>query len=34
MKKLIEFSKYLISYKDIFEQNNEYNLILKKAKES
>lgn len=33
-EKLIEFSKYLISYKDIFEQNNEYNLILKKAKES
>ena len=33
-EKLIEFSKYLISHKDIFEQNNEYNLILKKAKES
>lgn len=29
-EKLIEFSKYLISYKDIFEHNDEYNLIIKK----
>jgi hypothetical protein len=29
-EKLVEFSKYLISYKDIFEHNDEYNLIIKK----